>query len=58
MNDTKKRALSVLRGAGFSNREIARILGVNESTVRRALPTPQPLYDGREQRYELIVRPL
>lgn len=54
-------AALALRAGGFSNREIARLLGVNESTVRRALAAapPPPNYVGpAEQRFEIIVRPL
>jgi transposase len=44
-----------LLDSGMSRREIARTLGVNESSVRRGLKG----YEGKsEQRFEVTVRPL
>lgn len=43
-----------LADRGMGNREIARHLGVNESSVRRALKGYQPA----SNRFELIVRPV
>lgn len=43
-----------LADRGLSNREIARLLGVNESSARRALKG----YAPASNRFELIVRPV
>jgi len=52
----KARAAVALKDAGFSNREIARALELNESTIRRGLNG----YKERpaEQKFEITVRPI
>lgn len=50
-----KSVYRALFDSGMSRREIARHLGVNESSVRRSLKN----YERRtEQRFEITVRPV
>lgn len=49
-----KLVYQALADRGLGNREIARYLGVNESSVRRALRG----YTPASNRFELIVRPV
>ena len=57
MRTSTELAAHALRHAGFSNREIARELGVNESTIRRRLGKPKPP-TPQAKSYIVTVKPV
>lgn len=57
MRTSTELAAQALRHAGFSNREIARELGVNESTIRRKLGKAKPAAPASKS-FIVTVRPV